>query len=78
LIFCLFSVFIERFDDDDDRPVSNNPPAAQNNVPIDELIARSRIPIDFETAALKIMMSRYFRNRTRFKMAVRFVISHVR
>jgi hypothetical protein len=27
---------------------------------------------------LKVMMSRYFRNRTRFKMAVRFVISHVR
>jgi hypothetical protein len=37
----------------------------------------SRIPIDFETAVLKIMMSRYFQGRTRFKMAARFVISHV-
>jgi hypothetical protein len=47
-------------------------------MPIDDLIARSRIPIDFETAVLKVMMSRYFKNRIRFKMAVRFVISHVR
>lgn len=37
----------------------------------------SRISIDFETATLKIMMSRYFRGRTRFKMAVRYVISQV-
>jgi hypothetical protein len=44
---------------------------------MDNLISVSRFPIDFETAALKIMMSRYFRGRTRFKMAVRFVISQV-
>lgn len=50
----------------------------QNQMPLDEFIARSRPPIDFETAALKIMMSRYFRSRTRFRMAVRFVVSHVR
>ena len=44
---------------------------------IDPLISMSRIPMDFETAALKIMMSRSFQARTRFQMAVRFVISQV-
>jgi len=44
---------------------------------MNNLVSMSQIPMDFETAALKIMMSRYFRGRTRFKMAVRFVISQV-
>lgn len=34
--------------------------------------------MDFETAAVRMMMSRRFRGRTRFQMAVRFVISQVR
>lgn len=34
-------------------------------------------PLDFETAALRMMMSRKFRGKTRFRMAVRFVISQV-
>jgi hypothetical protein len=76
------SDFIERFDDDDDNSGrvfnNNNPSVEQYNVPIDDIIAISRLPIDFETSVLKTMMSRYFRNRTRFKMAVRFVISQVR
>jgi len=75
----VFSVlYIERFDDDEGNAYNNNSSIGQKQLPIDDLIATSRIPIDFETAALKVMMSRYFRNRTRFKMAVRFVISHVR
>ncbi|CAF0914881.1 unnamed protein product [Adineta steineri] len=69
----------EQFDEDDDGGHAyNNSSMRQNQLPLDEHIAKSRIPIDFETAALKIMMSRYFRSRTRFKMAVRFVISHLR
>ena len=43
-----------------------------------DLVALSRIPMDFETAALKVMMSRYFSARTRFKMAIRFVVGQVR
>jgi hypothetical protein len=72
-------IVLERFDDDEDgRVVNNNAYGGQNQVPLDEVIGRSRLKLDFETAALKIMMSRYFRNRTRFKMAVRFVITQVR
>jgi hypothetical protein len=71
--------FLERFDDDDDgRGFNNNSSVGQQHIPIDDLIAISHIPIDFETSVLKIMMSRYFRSRTRFKMAARFVISQVR
>jgi hypothetical protein len=79
--FFLLSDFIERFDDDDDnnaRVFNNNSSVEQYQGPIDDVITISRLPIDFETSVLKIMMSRYFRNRTRFKMAVRFVISQVR
>ncbi|CAF3642731.1 unnamed protein product [Rotaria sp. Silwood1] len=47
-------------------------------IPIDDLIAMSHISFDFETAALKIMMSKKFRCRTRFKMAVRFVIIQIK
>ncbi|CAF4376771.1 unnamed protein product [Rotaria sp. Silwood2] len=49
-----------------------------SKIPIDNLIAMSHISYDFETAALKIMMSRYFRGHTRFRMAVRFVIIHIK
>ncbi len=42
-----------------------------------DAVSLTRIPNDFETAALKLMMTRYFRGKTRFKMAVRFVISQV-
>lgn len=79
-LFDLLFLSLERFDDDDDGRIIHNTnyQPEQTRLPIDELIARSRIPIDFETAVLKVMMSRYFRNRTRFRMAVRFVISHVR
>lgn len=43
----------------------------------DNLIEISRIPRDFQTTVLRVMMAKYFRRRTRFKMAVRFVISQV-
>jgi len=46
-------------------------------MPIDDLVSLSRVSLDFETAVLKLMMSRYFQGRTRFKMAVRFYISQV-
>jgi hypothetical protein len=69
IIFIKIEVeFLERFEDEKTN---------LSKIPIDDLISMSRISIDFETAALKIMMSRYFRGRTRFKMAVRFVISQV-
>ncbi|CAF2075625.1 unnamed protein product [Rotaria magnacalcarata] len=69
----------ERFNDDDGRAFNNNPTMEQNNpMPIDEMIARSCLPLDFETTVLRIMMSRYYRSQTRFKMAVRFVISETR
>ncbi len=75
----IFFDLLERFDDDDDgRVVNNTSSVGQQRIAIDDLIATSRPPIDFETSVLKIMMSRYFSNRTRFKMAARFVISHVR
>jgi len=60
--------FLERFEEEKDN---------STRISMDNLVSMSKIPIDFETAALKIMMSRYFRGRTRFKMAVRFVISQV-
>jgi len=63
-----FFCFVERFEEEIDN---------SSRIPIDYLIAMSRISIDFQTAALKIMMTRYFRGHTRFKMAVRFVISQV-
>jgi hypothetical protein len=69
-------LFLERFDDDTSA-FNDNSSVPQNRMPVDEIIATSGLPMDFETAALKIMMSRYFRGRTRFKMAVRFVISQV-
>jgi hypothetical protein len=47
--------FLERFEEEKDN---------SSRIPIDNLISMSRISIDFETAALKIMMSRYFRGRT--------------
>ncbi|CAF3436497.1 unnamed protein product [Rotaria sp. Silwood1] len=68
----------ERFDDDDGSAFNNNTSIGQNRIPIDDIIARSRLPLDFETTVLKLMMSRYFRTRTRFKMAARFVISQMR
>ncbi len=75
----IFSGFVERFDDDDDGRVNNNNSSfGQQRIPVDDLIATSRLPLDFETSVLKIMMSRYFSSRTRFKMAARFVISQVR
>ena len=55
---------LERFEEDE-----RTPPPAHNT---------HRLTMDFETAALRMMMSRYFRGRTRFRMAVRFVISQVR
>jgi len=67
-IFIKIVCFVERFEEEIDN---------SSRIPIDNLIAMSRISIDFQTAALKIMMTRYFRGHTRFKMAVRFVISQV-
>ncbi len=61
--------FSERFEDEKEN--------LSRRMPMDDLVSLSRISMDFETATLKIMMSRYFRGRTRFKMAVRFVISQV-
>jgi hypothetical protein len=61
--------FLERFEDEKEN--------LSRRMPMDDLVSLSRISMDFETATLKIMMSRYFRGRTRFKMAVRFVISQV-
>jgi hypothetical protein len=46
-------------------------------MPIDNVVTMSRSSMGFDTAVLKIMMSRRFRGRTRFKMAARFVISQV-
>jgi hypothetical protein len=60
--------FLERFEEEKDN---------STRISMDNLASMSKIPIDFETAVLKIMMSRYFRGPTRFKMAVRFVISQV-
>ncbi len=60
--------FLERFEEEKDN---------STRISMDNLVSMSKIPIDFETAALKIMMSKYFRGSTRFKMAVRFVISQV-
>ena len=70
IILEFFLFFLERFEEEEEKDNSIS-------IPIDNLIARSQISMDFETAALKIMMSRYFQGRTRFKMAVRFVISQV-
>jgi hypothetical protein len=58
---------VENFEEDENS----------SRIPIDDLISMSRISIDFETSVLKLMMSRYFQGKTRFKMAVRFVISQV-
>ncbi|CAF1054237.1 unnamed protein product [Rotaria sordida] len=58
----------QRFDEEDNS----------SRIPVDDLIGMSHISLDFETAALKIMMSRYFRGRTRFKMAVRFIITEIK
>ena len=62
-------LFLERFDDENENV---------SRMPMGDVVSLTRIPNDFETAALKIMMTRYFRGKTRFKMAVRFVISQVR
>ncbi len=77
-----FLNFVEQFDNDDDdnnrRVINYNASIGQQSIPLDDVIATSYIPLDFETTVLKLMMSRLFRNRTRFKMSVRFVISQVR
>ena len=72
----------ERFDDDDDE--YNNSAfnkdsalAARNAMPIDEMIAVTRVKLDFETSVIKLMMSKRFRGRTRFRMATRFVMIQV-
>lgn len=59
---------LERFEEDE-----RTPPPVQTTVH-----NTHRLTMDFETAAMRMMMSRYFRGRTRFRMAVRFVISQVR
>ena len=46
-------------------------------IPIDNLIAMSRVSMDFRTMIFRLMMTRHFRRQTRFRMAVRFVISQV-
>lgn len=46
-------------------------------IPIDERIAMSRIPMNFHAIVYKLMMSKLFGAQTRFRMAVRFVISQV-
>ncbi|CAF0772408.1 unnamed protein product [Adineta ricciae] len=46
-----------------------------SRVPVDELIAMSRVSMDFRTIIFKLMMTKHFQGRTRFQMAVRFVIS---
>jgi hypothetical protein len=69
---CFLRLFIlERFNDQNQIPIE------QTRIPIDERIAMYRMPIDFETSALKVMMSRHFRARSRFQMAARFIISQV-
>ena len=62
---------LERFEEDQGEMT------VQTSIPIDERIAMSRIPVDFETSVLKMMMTRYFPGRTRFQMAVRYVIGQV-
>lgn len=74
----MYFIILERFEEDDDSAFNHNVSAVQNRLPIDDMIARTRIPIDFETCVLRIMMSRYFRNQTRFQMATRYVISQVK
>ncbi|CAF3977014.1 unnamed protein product [Adineta steineri] len=49
-----------------------------SKIPIDNLIAMARIPIDFQTTIFQLMMTRHFRSYTRFQMAVRFVISQMK
>ena len=48
-----------------------------SRVPVDELIAMSRVSMDFRTMIFKLMMTKHFQGRTRFQMAVRFAISQV-
>ena len=70
----------ERFDDDDDNNSAFNKDsalAAHNAMPIDEMIAVTRVKLDFETSVFKLMMSKRFRGRTRFRMATRFVMIQV-
>lgn len=69
-------LLVERFDDDTSA-LPNNSSASQNQIPIDDLIAIKPAKLDFETAAVKLMMSKRFRGRTRFRMATRFVITEV-
>ncbi|CAF1012499.1 unnamed protein product [Didymodactylos carnosus] len=69
-------VLVVRFDNDDINFDDNI--QQQHKIPIDDLIAMSRFAIDFETAVLKIMMTRHFRSKTRFRMAARFVITEMR
>lgn len=72
--------FQERFDDDEDNSSAFNKDsalAAHNAMPIDEMIAVTRVKLDFETSVVKLMMSRRFRGRTRFRMATRFLLIQV-
>ena len=70
----------ERFDDDEDNNSAFNKDsalAAHNAMPIDEMIAVTHVKLDFETSVVKLMMSKRFRGRTRFRMATRFVMIQV-
>ncbi|UJR22061.1 hypothetical protein I4U23_025129 [Adineta vaga] len=49
-----------------------------SRIPIDNLIAMSRVSMDFRTMIFKLMMTKHFQGRTRFQMAVRFVISQTK
>lgn len=72
--------FSERFDEDEPSAFGNSNFQQQQNqqMSLDELIRRRPSKIDFETAAVRLMFTRRFRGRTRFQMAVRFVITEVR
>lgn len=63
---------LEKFEDDQGGLTN-----IQHQIPIDERISMSRIPMDFESCVLKLMMKRRFNGRTRFRMAARYVISQV-
>jgi len=67
----------ERFDDDSSA-FQNNSYSTPNRLPLDDEIALKPSRMDFDTAALKIMMTRRFYYRTRFRMAVRYVITENR